>query len=345
MAQLQEIHATGLPAVVRELGRLHEAALRTDGADALPVRLSVLTMVAVCTDEASAATAAQSVADLAQDHPARALIVIADPGAAESSIEADLSLHPTQHGASTEQVRLVVRGEAAYHMVSVVTPLLMPDVPVYVWMVGGPPLRQAFAPAALALCDHLIIDSDAYTDARATITELHGRLLSALNLRIADIAWARGRMWRDEIAHCFDAPDVRPYVHNLSAVAIDVADKSGDASSWLVAGWLAERLGMTETAPVPTIHVVPGDGDDPGSLIAVRLTATVDGVDATVTVERDGDVLTSQVAIGSELRMKRTSAITEDSTVHLVSDLMEEGVEDPLYRAAVIAAAAVMGRA
>src|SRR5689334_6913679 len=84
-------HAEGLHEVARQLGELHSELLRTAGEDGRMVRLSVATLIAACSNEEEADLAMQAVARIAEQHPARGIIVITDVQATER-IEADVTL-------------------------------------------------------------------------------------------------------------------------------------------------------------------------------------------------------------------------------------------------------------
>src|SRR5450759_2071597 len=164
----QEVaHASGLHAVNRALNDMHHEMLRVGGrSEGAAVRLSVLNLVAACVDVDSADLATRAIGRLGAKHPVRAIIVLADPEG-KPQMEADISLQCSAVDAAevcAEQVRMVVGGEAAYHLASVVTPLLVPDIPTYLWLVGSPPLQQAFGQDAVAICERLILDSGAYDD-------------------------------------------------------------------------------------------------------------------------------------------------------------------------------------
>src|SRR6202011_5871255 len=95
-------------------------------------------------------------------HPARALLVTAQRDA-PSGIEAELRLQCSLSGGPDNQVcaeivRLRVGGDPALHLGSVVAPLLLPDVPVHLWVAGAPPLDQALAAETLTLVERLILD-------------------------------------------------------------------------------------------------------------------------------------------------------------------------------------------
>jgi glucose-6-phosphate dehydrogenase assembly protein OpcA len=343
---LQVSHASGLHAVNRVLAEMHREMLRSGGIEGAAVRLSVLNLVAACVDVESADMASQAVGRLGAKHPARAIIILADPDGADQ-IEADLSLQcsATDSGqVCAEQVRLLVGGEVACHLSSVVTPLLVPDIPVYLWLIGSPPLRQAFGQDAVAISERVIIDSGEYHDDAGTLRtlseELH-RVGDAISL--SDVAWERSRTWRELIAQSFDGEEVRDFVHGISRVELECSGEHISAQTWLIAGWLASRLGWPPAPDGPRVVAAARQAEEVADhdLVRVALHCRAGGHEALVTLDRRGSALYSIIDVDGGLTAERAVPIPEVDTVDLVGRLLESSGEDPVYRAALRSAAAL----
>ena len=348
---LQVSHASGLHAVNRVLNGMHREMLRGGGQnEGAAVRLSVLNLVCACVDVASADQASQAVGRLGSRHPARAIIVLAEPEGREQ-MEADLSLQCAAVDSAqvcAEQVRLIVGGKAAYHLASVVTPLLVPDIPTYLWLVGSPPLRQAFGQDAIAICERLIFDSGEYDDAAPTLSTLATEVdVVGDAVAVSDVAWERTRVWRQQIAQAFDGEEMRAYVRGIQRVEVEASGESVSAQAWLFAGWLAGRLGWRPEEALPRVHARsrPVDGVAEHQLAAVRLHCEVQSHRAEVRVERDGEVLRSTIDVDGGIRAERAVPMDDGDTVDLVGALLESGGEDPVYRAALRGAATIAGSA
>lgn len=348
-APLRLSHASGLHAVNRALAELHRDMLRAGGIEGGAVRMSVLNIVAACVDVGSADLASLAVARLGARHPARAIIVVADADA-EPKIEADVSLQCSAIDSAqvcAEQVRLTVGGEAAYHLASVVTPLLVPDIPVYLWIIGSPPLEQAFGQDAVAICERLIIDSGAYSDTAATLALLSRELSAVADaISLSDIAWERTKVWRERIAQSFEGPQVRGFQHGVTRVEVECGGVSTSAQAWLIAGWLASRLGWTDAPEAPQLVTAARDSDQvpDRDLLRVALHCTLDGHQALVIVERRGSALHTIIDVDAGVRAEGAVPIADADTVDLVGALLESTGEDPVYRAALDRAAALANR-
>lgn len=330
-------HASGLHSVERELAALHREVLHLGREDARTVRLSVLNLIALCADGPGAALAEATVEHLSRTHPARAIIVLADP-AVEDAIEADLALvcSPGVDGQiCAEQVRLTLGGRPALHLSSAVAPLLIPDIPVYLWLLEAGSLEQTFGHEVSALDARLIIDSDGYGDALRTVAALDAELRLHPALALEDVSWARGRRWREQIAQAFDEMKVRPFVRRVNRVEIECHGGEPSAIAWLTAGWLLSRLPATGGSP-PQVKVSESnpDGGAPG-MSAVRLFASSEAHRATISVVLAAGHMHTRVHIDGGLVSARALPLAEPEVSHLVGSLLEDSVDDPAYREAV----------
>lgn len=345
-APLQVSHASGLHAVNRVLAEMHREMLRNGGIEGGAVRLSVLNLVAACVDVESADLATQAVGRLGAKHPARAIIILADPEGPDR-MEADLSLQCSaidEGQVCAEQVRLQVGGEAAYHMASVVTPLLVPDIPVYLWLVGSPPLRQAFGQDAVAICERLIIDSGEYEDHAGTLRTLSDELDTVGDsISLCDVAWERTRIWRQLLAQSFDGGEMRPFVHGITRVDVECSGDRISAQTWLIAGWLASRLDWPGSTDGPRVVAAAHeqDGVDDHDLVRIAVHCRAGGHEALVTLERRGSALHCLIDVDGGLTAERAVPVEKLDTVDLVGRLLEGSGEDPVYRAALRSAASL----
>lgn len=331
-------HASGLHSIERELARLHREMLNVGREEARSVRLSVLTLIALCADAAGADVAGDTIEHLAQTHPARAIIVVADPGG-DDHVEADLALvcSPAAEGQiCAEQVRLTLGGGPALHLASAMTPLLVPDVPVYLWLVGAAALSSSFAEDARTLEASLILDSDAYDDPRMTLAALAAELDRKSGVPMADITWARGRRWREHIAQAFDVMNVRPFVRSIGRIEVETGGTRPSVLGWLTAGWLASRLRRDDgTTPAVAISATPTSDVGPNELWAVRLYATNDAHRATISVVRPDANIHTRIHIDGGVAGSRAVPFQTPDLRGLVGTLLEESPEDPAYRQAV----------
>ena len=341
---LSSRHVSGLTAVTSALTDLRRSILKAGADETGGVRLSVLTLVVACADRAAAERAGEALERMAVRHPTRAIVLVGDrdgPG----RIEADLSLSCSTTGGGQvcmELVRLEVGGESARHLLSVVSPLLLPDVPVHLWVVEASPLTQALSPDALELCERVILDSDAYPDPAATLAAV-ARVTATVGPvpAIGDLAWRRIRGWRELAGRAFETAELRGFVHGIEEVEVRFAGTAPSAQAMLFGGWLRSRLERPGFR-VPAITRIP-DGREAGGgeLLGVVLRAS--NRDRRARIEIAGDETRRTTAVSVEGAMHTTAAtwtvgVEEPGIVALVGAELEEQGPDPVYTAALAAA-------
>ena len=334
-------HASGLHAVVRALAELHHETLRT-AAEESGVRMSVANIVAAGVDATSVDQAEAVLTAIGERHPARAIVVLADPER-DPLIEADLSLRwqPGTSKVCTELIRLTVNGEPALHLASIVTPLLVPDIPLHLWLTGAPRLVQAFNPDTVAMCDRIVLDSGLYPQPGVTLghlaTELarHGSALS-----LGDIAWVRTQLWRELSAQAFDSAQTRPWLEHLDTVEIETAGKTPSAQGWLMAGWLARCLGWDARRQRSITCVArPRSGIETSDLAAVRYQGRDSGRRVTVTLDRTARALRTDIAGARGGVTSRSVVLREMDDISLIGGLFSDTAADAVYAEAVSMAA------
>jgi glucose-6-phosphate dehydrogenase assembly protein OpcA len=341
MTVVTTTHASGLQACERSLDLIHEEMLRSAADDAGQVRLSVLNVVAGCIADSDADLAAETLGAIGARHPARVIVVRAHPETQEEAIEADVSLQRTAVGdydVYTEMMRLVVKGQPAFHLASIVTPLLIPDIPTDLWVVGAPRLAQAFSDDAVAMCDRIIVDSSAYPEPAEPLhliaAEIARRGEEAISL--ADIGWERTRMWRELVAQAFDAASV-DWLRHRGSVRMECEGDTVPGQAWLLAGWFASRLNWPKGAEPVTIDLKPrDDGERRLCRLAIHIERHQAQCDVTVG-SHDGVVDVSSDAGGSTVH--RTVPDRPLDMTSLISRLLDDSRVDRVYPQAVTRAA------
>ena len=130
---------------------------------------------------------------LAERHPSRTIVLVPEPDAGKAAIDAELelSLFPLgEDGRSicTETVLLRLRGARAHAPASIVTPLLISDLPVFCRWRGEPPFGLGELEQLLGVVDRLVVDSEEWDDLPYAYTKLARELDRTA---ISDIAWQR----------------------------------------------------------------------------------------------------------------------------------------------------------
>jgi glucose-6-phosphate dehydrogenase assembly protein OpcA len=171
---------------------------------------------------------------MAERHPSRTIVLFPEPDAADNRIDARAEVErwrvpDTDRGLVTEVVELTLRGSMAKAPASIVEPLLISDLPVFLRWRGEPPWSTPELEQLVGVTDRLIVDSTEWDDVPGS----YGRLAELFpRCAASDIAWARTSRWRAHLATLWPAiADVRTVrVHGTAAQA------------WLLCGWLRSRL-------------------------------------------------------------------------------------------------------
>jgi len=228
------------------------------------VRASVLTLVAVTHSQAEADLVRGIIHDLGIRHPSRTLVMVLEKGDAEASaggtgVDAALWVHALEQDGRAvcfEEVRLLVRGPARFHLDSIVGPFALPDVPLVVWLPASLPSP---GDPLLDVADRLVVDSRAADEGGGDV--LARAAVLARRLPVTDLSWIRMAPWRSLLAGLFEGSVNRPFLDSIDRVSV-----SGNRGPrQLLGGWLLRRLALTpariDLKPAPHVSVCI-DGTD-----------------------------------------------------------------------------------
>lgn len=244
-----------MSALERELTRLRRAVSAHAKEDGRSVaRAAVLNLVVYADREVHARRAAASTGRLASRHPSRAIIVLGDRDREGVDVSIQLHCHVPQpdEGAQVcyEQILARVNGDADDRVASVVIPLLVPDLSVFLWWTGTPPHDTRRFDDLIALADRLIVDSADFARPHRTLAVISELAQTHRDRRfgITDLNWTRLTPWRELVAAFFDVDVWRPCLDHIVGVRVGFGvDAEGrdihPSQALLLIGWLASRLG------------------------------------------------------------------------------------------------------
>lgn len=179
---------------------------------------------------------------LREHTPSRTIVLTVDPGKElDAWIQVDCDMAPGLDELCLCHDRIVLHAsdEAIEHASSLVDQLLMPDLPLLLWLPGDEDVTEA--DGLLARADIVIIDARELELARAV-----ERGLAALrhNPAVADLEWGRLAYWRRRIAAAFEDPAARVVAAGATTLEM-VWRGTSQAGPMLLAGWAGARLGWT----------------------------------------------------------------------------------------------------
>jgi len=217
------------------LSRLRAQSAREGSAPTL--RTSVMTHIA-WVPEPWLDKARGALAGMAERHPSRTILLVPDADAGYSRVDATVTVESyavpgVERDVCTEVVELRLAGMRAKAPASVVQPLLVSDLPVFIRWRGEPPWGTPELDQLVEIVDRLIVDSTEWDDLPFPyrhLAELFPRTA------VSDIAWARTSRWRPLLASLW------PGIADVRAIRV----RGTAAQAWLICGWLRSRLGRDD---------------------------------------------------------------------------------------------------
>lgn len=285
-----------------------------------------------------------------QQHPGRTLVLLADRDSTEAKLEAYVSTRCRLLGGSGkqvcgEQVTIETAGPAIDTVASAISPLLVPDVPVFLWWKDIPHYEDTLFNRMTELADRTVIDSASFDHPHEDLTRLAEIIRERPQwMSVSDLNWGRLTAWRNLIASFWDVPDYRSILDRIDRIEIeydppDVALNEIAPKALLAIGWLASRLGWKVAGRNPTeencvagfrldgtagdINVVmcatTGEGHGDGMLVSLSLAA--------------GSTAEFRVSFSDDRRKLETEARIEGTrTVDRVLGYEEKGEGERLSR-------------
>lgn len=215
------------------------------------MRAYILNLLVCANGPAYAETARDVGAQVCVCYPSRAVVMEADPlgdAALTASVGTRADFADTSISVASEEIVLHAGGESVRQLPGMVTPLLIPDIPVSLYWLGDVPFGHPLFDGLMNASDQLIVDSAQFTHPVSAVERLHGLADDQYSgVTFNDLAWVRLMTWREATAQFFDAPAFRPALDGLQRVSVTFAVARKGATNpmeaLLYGGWLAARLG------------------------------------------------------------------------------------------------------
>lgn len=224
--------------------------LRTEGGVVALGR--VLTLIIITPGDIEPAIEAAN--DASREHPCRVIVVNQSIDGDDGRLDAEIRVG-ADAGAS-DVVILHPEGPALADIDTLLTPLLLPDIPIVVWWPQDLPDKESAA--RLAPLSHRRITDVLETD--DPIAGLHA-LAEAYQPGDTDLSWARTTLWRGLTAATLDTA-------NAPVTSGVVKGNVAHPSVPLFAGWLRHSLGVPITVEdedgataITGVSLRQGEGD------------------------------------------------------------------------------------
>ncbi|NUS42181.1 MAG: glucose-6-phosphate dehydrogenase assembly protein OpcA [Mycobacteriaceae bacterium] len=189
----------------------------------------VLTLVVCTLDSSEAELAIEAANHASHEHPCR--VIVLARGDRNSATRLDAQIRVGGDAGGSEVIVLRLFGELFNHESSVVTPFLLPDIPVVAWWPAGAPARPA-EDSVGKLAIRRITDATFGPD---PLNAIRARKES-YTPGDTDLCWSRITYWRALLTSALDEPPHEPVESAL------VSGLREEPALDILAGWLAARL-------------------------------------------------------------------------------------------------------
>jgi glucose-6-phosphate dehydrogenase assembly protein OpcA len=218
-------------------------------------RASTLNLIAATRTKADADRVRQAIASLSENYPSRATVLVADPSQGITDTPGiDVSVDLLEQEATRGRPAIVyecltvdVSSQNERQLASIASPLLVPDLPDFLWWAADPVEGGALFTELVDICDRLIVDSAISPHSASALRSLLAFVReSGDNASLGDLAWARLSPWRRLTMQFFDVPTMLPILDLIDEATLTYGNSplqwSGFSSALLYAGWIGSRL-------------------------------------------------------------------------------------------------------
>lgn len=370
--------AVDIASIEDQLRELWKDAVSEDNADEdseKPVaRTSVLNLVVYVEEADEGGRVTEAISELTAENPCRAIVVIAEPGKADARIDAWISAHcrrpsPTSKVVCCEQISLQAAGSAVRELAPTVVPLLISDLPVFLWWDADRLFESDFLKSMTGVCERLILDSRHWTSPPSDFPRLQSYIESQRDrLAVSDLAWHRLRQWRELTAQFFDAPVFRTHLEHIDNVVVEFNCRAEEGSSippqaYLLVGWLASRLQWSvneaewvdggqqfrlqtkEGRPVKvTIQSTQAHEDLCGHLVSFEISTAAEWATSfRIAKGENVHIAQTEIAFANMPPYRRFVPLRIYNEVELVARQLEIFGHDPIYEESISMASQLLG--
>lgn len=224
------------------------------------LRASTINLVVVTDGAESLGRIEESLFDHPGFSPSRVIMFELDQNEHSVPFSIDVSLRRlpgdrSRSNAHFELIRVAAPQSQAMSLASIASPLLLPELPGYLYWPGRTLIENPLFEELLEITDRLVIDSSRFTDPEANLRALSRLIATPRAPIVGDFAWQRLTPWRTLLAQFFDHPDALPELDQIEEVELigrmaGINGQSGLTAALLMAGWLASSLDWRPPGPM-----------------------------------------------------------------------------------------------
>lgn len=242
MPAIEEHYSLGTPVEINRIQK--ELKKLWDTGDDAMTRASLMNLAVYSEKPGSLEKNTDLIAKLTEDHACRAIVIQADPHAAENRVEAWISAHCHIRSGNkqvcSEQLSFLLEGPCTSLLPNIVFSHLDSDLPFYLWWQGN--LHDPMDPQLWAWVDRFIYDSHDWKDFRGQLGLVETAQREAKQrIVLCDLNWTRLDRMRMAVAQFFDHPASHYHFAEIENVVVDFG-QGFRSTALLFVGWLAAQL-------------------------------------------------------------------------------------------------------
>lgn len=363
-------------AVERELTRLWmenaEGGAQDSDEETALMRARVLNLLVYVPSSEALGEVTDLLGEVTGVHPCRAIVMVAEREAEDVDIEMFVSSYCQIAGGAGnlcgEQVTLRARGRFSVELPSAAEPLLVPDLPIFLWWRDRPRLNDEVFRRLSHAADRVVFDSADFLEPHRDTLALSSLLQKerAAHTGLSDLNWARLTSWRGLLAGFYDVREYRAALDQVTLVRVEYVAPQDEPEAiapkaLILVGWLMSRLGWRVAPEQPETEAREVLLEKDGRAVAVEFQSveraeamhgwiarvelrSTQPVPSAFIVARseDGRYLETLAVSGDERRASRRLVGGDKTEAELLERELEILGHDRIYEEAVRAAALLL---
>jgi glucose-6-phosphate dehydrogenase assembly protein OpcA len=306
---------------------------------------------------------------IAAQNPCRIITVCPTLGE-DTGVTAQVSAYcPVQKKESSliccEYITLRGTKQALERVSDLVTSLMIPDLPKFVWWKATPNPEQEIFRSLCETSNCIILDSSYFSDPDSEFLKMQELIEN--ETYIADLNWHRLSPWQELAAATFDPPERRASLGEIDKITLDY-EKGNAAQALMFLGWFASRLDWQPKAYIETggdydiIHIKftsPTDkeilaelaaiptsdyGEIPGDLVGLRLGSSNPNADCCTILcsETTGCMRLEAGGSAQSCRTEQVSALSDQKAESLMAQQLQRWGREVLYEESLAITAEIL---
>ena len=331
------------------------------------IRACALNLLVYVESEEEGREVSNVVSQVTLQNPCRAIVMITQPTSPQTALTAWISAHchlpvAGENQVCSEEISVAASGEAVADLASVVVPLTVSGLPVYLWWRAGRYQPPSHFKQILRISDHVFVDSARFPDPAADLSSFSAQVeKSSGDIAFSDLNWTRLTPWRELVAQCFDSAEMHPCVEQLAEVRVEYergqdAGAGGLGRALLMTGWLASLLAWAPRGHslssadgsrllifksgsiLVRVNAVPVEvaGPCPGGLVSLTLkTEGSPAVSFALVSQPECNGVLARTELAGRPPLERTVRLETAGEVELLNDELKFASRDKVYERAL----------